>query len=88
MKLLVSAKFQAQQERLKAAKSGRDFLASSLHMGDSSYQECDPFYIHTSGARLSMRLARPAREGGGARACNLHIVLRAECMCSYELPGV
>lgn len=51
------------------------------------YQECDPLYIHTSIQRrnaLSMRLIWSVWGGGGARVCNLHIVQKPECMCSYS----
>lgn len=50
-------------------------------------EECDPFCIHTSiesSKALRMRMIQSVWEGGRARACDLHIVLKPVCMRSCD----
>lgn len=88
----LSAKFQARQERNEAVKSGKDFwpgLNSLLRFTWEIPSIRNVTHFTFIWAAQDWACAwLGLREGGGARACNLHIVLKAECMCSYELPGV
>lgn len=65
---------------------GRADRPPSLHTGDSSIRNVTHFTFIRVVRETEHAPWLGLREGGGARACNLHIVLKAECMCSYELP--